>query len=57
MLDLSNTRKEVWADSACRSVEIEAGLKERRRACGPIHRRAARNRPLSERTHLISSLT
>src|SRR5512138_2443861 len=28
LLDLSNTGKEVWADSAYRSVEIETGLKE-----------------------------
>jgi transposase, IS5 family len=48
VLDLSNTGKGVWADSAYRSVQIEAslmakGLQSR------IHRRAARNRPLSER--------
>ena len=47
ILDESNTAKDVWADSAYRSVEIEArlrgrGLKSR------IHRRGARNRPLSE---------
>src|SRR5712691_7299889 len=48
VLDLSNTGKEVWADSAYRSVEIEAGLKEKRLQ-SRIHRRAARNRPLSER--------
>ncbi len=46
VLDPTNTCKEVWADSAYRSAEIEAklaakGLKSR------IHRRAARNRPLS----------
>jgi transposase, IS5 family len=46
VLDPTNTCKEVWADSAYRSTEIEAklaakGLKSR------IHRRAARNRPLS----------
>ncbi len=48
ILDESNTAKDVWADSAYRSTEIEAklrtrGLKSR------IHRRGARNRPLSER--------
>jgi len=47
ILDASNTGKQVWADSAYRSAEIEAklaakGLKSR------IHRRAARNRPLSQ---------
>src|SRR3979409_2171717 len=29
VLDLSNTGKEVWADSAYRSVQIEAGLEEK----------------------------
>ena len=48
ILDENNTAKDVWADSAYRSTEIEAklrtrGLKSR------IHRRGARNRPLSER--------
>jgi len=47
ILDEANTAKEVWADSAYRSAEIEAklrgrGLKSR------IHRRGARNRPLSK---------
>jgi transposase, IS5 family len=47
LLDASNTGKQVWADSAYRSAEIEAklaakGLKSR------IHRRAARHRPLSQ---------
>ena len=46
ILDASNTGNQVWADSAYRSAKIEAklaakGLKSR------IHRRAARNRPLS----------
>ncbi len=27
VLDLSNTGKELWADSAYRSAQIEAGLK------------------------------
>ena len=48
VLDLSNTGKEVWADSAYRSVQIEAGLKAKGLQ-SRIHRRAARNRPLSER--------
>src|SRR6266404_4698492 len=48
VLDFSNTGKEVWADSAYRSVQIEAGLKEKGFQ-SRIHRRAARNRPLSER--------
>src|SRR6266571_5140107 len=48
VLDLSNTGKGVWADSAYRSVQIEAGLKAKRLQ-SRIHRRAARNRPLSER--------
>jgi transposase, IS5 family len=48
VLDPSNTSKEVWADSAYRSVEIEARLKEEG-LHSRIHRRAARNRPLSER--------
>lgn len=48
VLDVSNTASDVWADSAYRSQEIEAklaalGLKSR------IHRRAARNRPLTAR--------
>ena len=48
VLDLSNTGKGVWADSAYRSVQIEAGLKAKGLQ-SHIHRRAARNRPLSER--------
>ena len=48
LLDLSNTGNGVWADSAYRSVQIEAGLKEKGLQ-SRIHRRAARNRPLSER--------
>jgi transposase, IS5 family len=48
ILDASNTGSQVWADSAYRSAEIEARL----RAKGyksHIHRRAARNRPLSDK--------
>jgi IS5 family transposase len=48
VLDLSNTGKGVWADSAYCSVQIEAGLKEKGLQ-SRIHRRAARDRPLSER--------
>ena len=48
VLDLSNTGKEVWADSAYRSAQIEAGLKAKG-VQSRIHRRAARNRALSER--------
>src|SRR5882724_6485506 len=48
VLDLSNTGKGVWADSAYRSVQIEAGLEEKGLQ-SRIHRRAARNRPLTER--------
>src|SRR3979490_1186827 len=48
VLDLSNTGKGVWADSHSRSVQIEAGLKEKGLQ-SRIHRRAARDRPLSER--------
>ena len=48
MLDLSNTGKGVWADSAYRSVEIEANLKAKGLQ-SRNHRRAARNHPLSER--------
>ena len=48
VLDKSNTGSEVWADSAYRSAEIEAKL-EARGYKSRVHRRAARNRPLSER--------
>src|ERR1700730_4122322 len=47
VLDASNTASDVWADSAYRSAEIEEKLAE----CGlksRIHRRACRNRKLSE---------
>ena len=48
VLDADNTASDVWADSAYRSAETEEklagrGLRSR------IHRRAHRNRPLSER--------
>jgi IS5 family transposase len=48
VLDKSNTGNEVWADSAYRSAETEAKLKERGFK-SRIHRRAARNHPLSDR--------
>ena len=48
ILDKSNTSNEVWADSAYRSAEMEAKLKERGYK-SRIHRRGARNHPLSER--------
>jgi transposase, IS5 family len=48
LLDLCNTGKEVWADSAYRSMQIEARLQEKGLQ-SRIHRRGARNRPLSER--------
>ena len=38
----------VWADSAYRSAEIEAALKEKGLR-SRIHRKARRNKPLSER--------
>jgi IS5 family transposase len=48
LLDDDNTSSQVWADSAYRSAEIEAKLQAR--GCrSRIHRRAARNRPLSRR--------
>jgi IS5 family transposase len=48
MLDLCNTGSEVWADSAYRSTQIEAELRAKALQ-SRIHRRAARNRPLSAR--------
>ena len=48
VLDKSNTASQVWADSAYRSAEIEAKL-EAKGYQSRVHRRAARNRPLSER--------
>jgi len=47
ILDDANTAKEVWADSAYRSAEIETKLRDRGLK-SRIHRRGARNRPLSE---------
>jgi IS5 family transposase len=48
VLDKSNTSNEVWADSAYRSIESEAKLKEQGYK-SRIHRRGSRNHPLSER--------
>ena len=48
LLDLSNTGNGVWADSAYRSDQIEANLRTKGLQ-SRIHRRAARNHPLSER--------
>jgi IS5 family transposase len=48
LLDAGNTGSEVWADSAYRSAEIEAALADQGYR-SRIHRRAARNRPLSAR--------
>ena len=48
ILDGDNTSSQVWADSAYRSAEIEAKLKEKGLK-SRIHRKAHRNRPLSER--------
>lgn len=48
VLDDDNTASGVWADSAYRSAEIEARL-EARGLKSRIHRKAHRNRPLTER--------
>jgi IS5 family transposase len=48
VLDPDNTSSQVWADSAYRSAEIEEKLAERGLK-SRIHRRGARNRPLSAR--------
>jgi len=48
VLDTSNTCSKVWADSAYRSAQTEDNLAERGyKSC--IHRRGARNHPLSAR--------
>jgi IS5 family transposase len=47
ILDDANTSKEVWADSAYRSADIEAKLRGRGLR-SRVHRRGVRNRPLSE---------
>ena len=48
ILDGDNTALGVWADSAYRSAEIEAVLKEKGLR-SRIHRKGRRNKPLSER--------
>ena len=48
ILDWSNTACDVWADSAYRSAETEARLAEHGLR-SRIHRKARRNRPLSQR--------
>ena len=48
ILDEDNTALGVWADSAYRSAEIEAALKKKGLR-SRIHRKASRNKPLSER--------
>ena len=48
ILDGDNTALGVWADSAYRSAEIEAALKEKGLR-SRIHRKGHRNKPLSER--------
>ena len=48
ILDGDNTALGVWADSAYRSAEIEAALKEKGLR-SRIHRKGRRNKPLSER--------
>ena len=48
ILDGDNAALGVWADSAYRSAEIEAALKEKGLR-SRIHRKARRNKPLSER--------
>src|SRR5262245_13253759 len=48
ILDKSKHSNEVWADSAYRSAETQAKLKEKGYR-SRIHRRGARNHPLSER--------
>ena len=48
ILDGDNTALGVWADSAYRSAEIEASLKQKGLR-SRIHRKGRRNKPLSER--------
>jgi transposase, IS5 family len=54
ILNKSNSSSVVWADSASRSAEMEAKLKERgykRR----IHRRGTRNHPLTEHQQVANT--
>ena len=48
ILDPDNTASDVWADSAYRSAEIEAKLREKGLK-SRIHRKGRRGKPLSER--------
>ncbi len=48
ILDADNTASDVWADSAYRSAEIEAKLKEKGLK-SRVHRKGQRNTPLSAR--------
>ncbi len=48
ILDPDNTASDVWADSAYRSAEIDARLKEKGLK-SRIHRKGHRNKPLTER--------
>lgn len=48
LLTRTNTSREVWADAAYRSAEIEAKLADRGLR-SRIHRKGHRNRPLTER--------
>jgi IS5 family transposase len=54
VLDKSNTGNEVWADSAYRSAESEAKLKEQGYK-SRMHRRGVRNHPLSERQQVANT--
>ena len=48
ILDADNTASDVWADSAYRSAEIEAKLKDKGLK-SRVHRKGRRNKPLSAR--------
>jgi|TARA_B100001964_G_C14149230_1_gene561215 IS5 family transposase len=48
ILDPNNTASDVWADSAYRSAEIEAKLKDKGLK-SRIHRKSRRNKPLTKR--------
>lgn len=48
ILDPNNTASDVWTDSAYRSAEIEAKLKDKGLKSG-IHRKSRRNKPLTKR--------
>lgn len=55
ILDDANTAKDVWADSAYRSAEIEAKLRGRGLR-SRIHRRRARNRVLSKAQMAVNTM-